>query len=314
MSRIFERKEGQSNYSPSTQTRMELSRNYHTQYLLCKLTVTHDNSSAVFSDEAVFGLINHLEVVANGNNTIKAIPSKKLYIDSLLGTTKRGVNDIKTADGTNLVSTVWAMIPFSIFNTIRPHDTILNTAVFKTFDLLVNWGSDSSIGSGITVKSAKLDVWSSSLVGYKRNAGETIKYFLENNLTDEVNNTTTDKEIKLPTGKIYKSITVVASVDGKRNDNIIKGLKIKSGTTVIVDLDADALRAKNIFEFKPENYDLMKGIYVIDFAVRGRLSDCLDTTRDFNTLELVLDVEKQAGKNDINVLSDIIQDTTAVEK
>ncbi len=314
MARLFERKEGQITFIASSQGRLPLSRNYHVQHLLLKLTVKHDNSSASFKDEALYNLINYLEVVANGNQNIKQIPFNKLYLNNIMGTSQKGINDIKTANGTDLVSTIWAVVPFSMFNTIRPYDTILNTAVFSTFDLLVNWGSDSSIGRGITVKEAQLDVFSSALVGYKRNPTETIKYFKETSLVQEVTSTTNELTISLPVKKMYKAISIVSMVNGKRVDSVIKGIKIKSGTTVIVDLDGDSIRAKNNFEYKPESADDLKGVYVIDFLIRGRLSDALDTIRNFNTLEVVLDVEKQTGTNNVYVLSDTVEDTGILEK
>lgn len=314
MARLFEKKEGQIAYSASTQARLPLSRNYHMQFLLLTLKVTHDNASAVFNDESLFSLINSIEVVANGNQNLKQVPASKLYLNNVINTGKEGIKDIKTANGTNLVSYVTAMVPFSLFGTIRPYDTILNTAVFSTFDFLVNWGSDASIGSGITVKSAVLDIASSSLVGYKRNADETIKHFKETSLVEQVNSTTNELTISMPVQKIYKSLTIMGMVDKKRNAALIKGIKIKSGTTVIIDLDAETIKAKNLFDYRPDETALLDGVYVIDFLIRGKLSDALDTINNFNTLEVVLDVEKQTGTNNVYILSDTIENTNVVEK
>ena len=314
MSRIFERKEGQIQFVASSQSRLQLSRNYHMQYLILKLTVTHDNATAVFKDEAFYNLINQVEVVANGNQNLKQVPGNKLALNNVLGTSMKGLNDIKTANGTDLVSTVYAIIPFSMFNTVRPYDTILNTAVFSTFDLLINWGSSSNVGTGITVKSADLEVCSSSLVNYKRNATETIKYFKETSLVEEVTSTTNEMTISLPVKKMYKSLIIVSMVDGKKVNTVIKNVKIKSGTTVIADLPANILRAKNNFEFKPEEKTSLDGVHIIDFLIRGKLSDALDTVSNFNTLEVVLDVEKQTGTNNIYILSDTVEDTGILEK
>lgn len=312
MATLYEKREGQIDFIASAQKRLELSKNYNVQYYMVKLTATHTNAAgAALFDSKLWGLINHLEIVANGNNTIKSIPASKLFINSIIGTGK-AIEYLDLSEGADRVSTVFALIPMSQFRTVRAHDTILDTGLFKTLDLLINWGSNASIGTGITVSDAKLEVFSSALIGYQRNQGETIKYFVENNVTDEVTNTTTAKEVKLPTGHIYKALTVVSSVDGVNNDSMIKGIKIKSGNTVYVDLDADAIRSKNIFEIAPDDDGDLKGIYHINFASRGRLSDALDT-RTLNTLEIVLDVEKQAGtSNDLNILSDIIHDTLIV--
>lgn len=313
MARIYERREGHAEFVASSQSRIELQRNYHLQYFLVKLQVTHDNDSAVFKDEELYSLVNNIEIVANGNENLKQIPFNKLHLNNVIGTGQKGINKIVKEDGEGKVSTIWAMIPFSLMNTIRPHDTILFTKPFSTFDFLINWGSDNSIGTGITVKNARIDVFSSSLINYARGKTEPIMYFKETSLVKEVTSTTNQLTINLPDKKEYKAISIISKVDGKRVDTVIKNIQVKSGTTVICDLDADAVRAKNNFEFKPENTDDLKGCYVMDFIVRGRLSDLLNTITEFNTLELVLDVEKQEGLNNLIVLSDTVETTKTYE-
>ena len=117
----------------------------------------------------------------------------------------------------------------------------------------------------------------------------------------------------MPVNKLYRSLTLMSIVDNKRNNDVIKRVIVKSGTTVFVDWDFDFLRAMNNMEFKPESESSLNGICVIDFAKRGRLSDVLNTIASFNTLEIVLSVEKQTGTNKIFVFSDCIQDTNIVE-
>ena len=316
MARSYKRKEGFLTYAPSTQSRLELSRNYHMQNLLCKLTVTHDNgASPSFNDEDVAALINGVQVVANGNITLKSVPASKFIIDNLMASGRRGFSSINTtADATDATSHVWFMINFSMPGIIRPHDTILNTALFQSFDLLVDWGSSASIGTDITVKDARLDVFSSSLIGYKRNPGETIKNYIESSLKEEITASSNEYTIQLPVNKLYRSISIVAQVDGKRNDDVINSIKIKSGTTTFAEWDAEALRAHNNFNYRIENDEDTKGIYIVDFCERGRLTDLLNTVRDFNTLEVVLNVTKQSGTNFVQVLTDYVEQTGVVEK
>jgi len=317
MARMFEKKEGRLDYKNSAQQRLELSRNYHVQYYMVKLTINHDNGAApVVKDDLLFNIIKSFEIVANGDLTVKSVPAAKLYINSLVGTGELGVNSTDlTASKTGAESYAYAVIPMSLFNVIRPHDTIFNTALFKTLDLLVNWGSAKTLGTDITVNSAKLEVFSSALIGYKRNENETIKYYLENNLRDEITATTQTHQIQMPVNKIYRSITIMATNDGVRTDDIVKGVKIKSGDSTVIDLPAEAIRSKNIFELRPGNADNLKGLLVINFAARGRLTDCLNTITDFKTLEIELDVEKVGSeKNEVNILSDVIRDTKTVVK
>jgi len=314
MARIYKRKEGVIAFTPSTQQRLQLSRNYHVNNYLVKLEVTHTNATAIFKDEGLFSLINGLQLVGNGNENIKQIPGNKIWIDNVIATGKSGKKNIVTADGTDQVSYVYGIINLSIPNSVRAIDTILNTGVFQSLDLNIDWGSSASLGTGITVTDAKLTVYSNQLVNYKRNDGETIKYYEETSLAEEVTATTNEMTINLPIQKLYRSLSVVAMVDGKRSDAVIKGLKLKSGTTVIIDWDAEALRVFNDFNYGIENDEDLKGVHVIDFAERGRLSDMLDTINNFNTLELVLDVEKQSGTNFVNVFSDVVRQTAITEK
>ncbi len=315
MARLFERKENQATYVEGTQSRIELSRNYQMQALLCKLTVKHTNGAhPVFNDAMLFALINSIEVVANGNENIKQLPSSKLYIDNIISTSRLGLKDIVvTPNVADKESYVFFKIDFSMPNSARPHDTILNTSLFTTFGMLINWGSSNTIGTDIDVKSATIEVASTSLVGYTRNKGETIKYFKESSLSEEITSTTSEFTITMPVKKLYRAITIMSTVDNKRNDNVIKRVIIKSGTTVFVDWDFDFLRAMNNMEFKPESASSLTGICVIDFAKRGRLSDVLNTVASFNTLEIVLSVEKQTGNNKVHVFSDCVEDTNVVE-
>lgn len=314
MARLYKRKEGRIPYSESSQASLPISRNFHMNHLILKLKVTHDNATAVFKD-GLANLINNIEVVANGNMVIKSIPGFKLQLNSLLLSGIRGLNTIVTADGTNKESYEYFAIPFVMFGMVRPTDTILNTALFDTLDLRVNWGSSSNLGTGVTVVKAELEIESESLVNYKRNADENIKHFMENALTKEVTASTTEFQINLPTQKLYKSIQLVALDDKVRSNNIIKGIKIKSGTTVFADIEAQTLKAENLMQYRPNNQAELDGVYILNFTQRGKLSDVLNTLKGsgFNTLELVLEVEKQTGTNEILVLQDTIFDTQIKE-
>lgn len=313
MARQFKIKEGVVPFVESNQKTLDLSRNYHVAYYLVKLSVTHDNSNADLNDEKIWRLINNFRIVADGNVSIKQTPGSKIALNNLLHTGRRGKSSIDTTNGNNKKSYVWGIIPMSIPGMVRSHDTILNTAPYKSLQLLVNWGSSSNVGSGVTVKDAIIDVYSSQLVGYKRNEKETIKYFVENSLQENITNTTTEHTIQMPVNKNYQAFTLMATVDDKRNDNIINRIKIKSGSTVIVDWDAEAIRAMNIFNSHIEDNEDMTGIYKIDFTERGRLSDLLNTHTNFNTLEIVLDVTKQSGTNVVYVLADEVEETGLTE-
>jgi hypothetical protein len=312
MSRIYGTKEGTLLYSASNQARIDLNRNYHIQAYVCKLSVNHTNASAVFKDEQMLTLINSLQIVANGDETIKSVPASKFHIGDIMSAGRKGLQSVDTTDGTK-DSYVWFTIYFAIPNTFRPVDTIFNTAVYSTLNLLVNWGSNSSVGSGITINSAQLDVYSRALVNYSRNAGEQIKHFKETYLKKDVTVTTSEMTVDLPTKQLYKAISIASTVDGVRAGNVINKVTLKSGTTVFVSLDAEEIKALNYVDYAMQDSADFDGVYVLDFLSRGKMSDLLNTLKDFNTIELVLDVTKQTGTNELHIYSDTIEIKDAVE-
>lgn len=318
MARIFKRPEGVLQYSVSAQERLELSRTSHVQYLIVKLEVTHINgANPKLNDAKLWSLINSLEIVANGNENIKQIPATKIFIDNIIYSGMDGLNSIDLTQNETKTSYAYAMIHFDTPNAVRPHDTIINTRLFSTFDLLVNWGSNASLGSDITVNDAKLSVNSGALNGYVRNAGETIKFFKETSLMKEVTSSTNEMTISLPVEKLYKGLTIMSTNDNKATNSIIKNVIIKSGETVFFNWDFEMLQALNNMKFKPETKENLTGVGIVEFAERGRLTDMLNTVsakNGFNTLEVVLNVTKsENGVDRVYIFSDTIQNTGIVE-
>lgn len=313
-SRIYQTKEGDVIFKSGSQSRLELKRNYHLAKYMMKLSVNHTNTSAVIKSGNILALINSLQIVADGNETIKSIPAFKCHIEEIITTGKKGLQSFSSTDGTK-DSFVWFAVYFSIPYMERPADTIFNTAVYSTLNLLVNWGQASNIGTGVVVNSAKLDVYSYALTGYSRNPKETIKHYKENFLQKDITVSSSALTISLPIMSMYKSISLVATVDGIRTNAVINKISLKSGTTVIVELDADALKADNFDVFECQDSTDLTGVYVIDFLTRNRFSDLLDTTNGvFNTLELVLDVTKQTGVNTLDIYTDTIDILPVIEK
>jgi len=315
MARIFKRKEGQATFTASTQSRIPLSMNYHVQTLICKLQVTHTNSTAVFKSEHFANLINSIQIVANGNRTIKHVDAKKLVYNALLASGKAMQNAVITADGADKISTIYFSIDFSMLGMSRPVDTIENSALYQTFDMLIDWASASNIGTGITISSASISVSSNQLIGYSRNVNERIAHNVETQLTEEVTSSTTEMQIKLPTQKAYRGLLIASLLDGVRSNAVINGVKLKSGTTVFAEWTADDLRALNLTRHAVRTEADMDGLLYLDFCERGRISDVLDTRgTQFNTLELVLDVTKTADKiNNVVIYQDVFDVESTIE-
>lgn len=312
MARSYRRKEGQATFTASSQSRIELSRNYHNQYLTCELVINHTNTTAVFKSEAFANLINAIQIVANGNKTIKHVDAKKLAYNALIHKGRHMVTTTAAADGAQ-VSKLYFTIDFSMRGTARPVDTIENAALYTTFDMMIDWGAAASVGSGIVIDSAVLKVASHQLVGYSRNAGEKIAHFVETQSTEEITSSTSEYQINLPAKKVYTKLLIASLVDGDRSNDVINSIKLKSGTTIFAEWDADMLRADNIDKSGIETAADADGLLLLDLIGRGKLSDALDTRGNFNTLELVLNVSKQTGTNNIVVYQDVFDLEDAVE-
>lgn len=315
MARSFLRKAPKADFTASTQSTIQLPRNFHMQSLVCKLVVNHNNAAAVSLLSGGFlNLINSIQIVSNGSKTHKHIDTKKLSHNSLYAIGKAMPSTVITTVSTNNnISTIFFAIDFSMLGMARPHDTIENTAQYSTFDMLIDWASAASIGTGVTVNSASLFVSSNELVGYSRNAGERIAHFIETQLTKEVTSTTTEFQIDLPVKKVYRRLLIAAAVDGLYSNAVINSVKLKSGTTVFAEWDAEDLRAFNIRRHRIVNDADATGLLMLDLCGRGKLSDAIDTRGQFNTLELVLNVTKQVGTNKVTVYTDEFQVEETVE-
>lgn len=312
MARKYLRLEGQNAYSASSQGRIQLSRNYHVRYLLCKLTVNHTNTSASFKTDGFANLINAIQIVANGNKTIKHIDVKKLVANAVYGSGRPMKSVLKTADGAQQ-SELYFTIDFSKRGMMRPNDTIENSSLYTTFDMLIDWANDAAVGTGVVVNSATLEVSSNQLVNYSRNSGERIAHFVETQLTEEITSSTTEYQISLPVKKIYQKLLIGSFLNGNKTDTIVNRVKLKSGTTVFADWKADDIKADNLDRYKIATESTVDGLLLLDLTDRGRNSDALDTRGEFNTLELVLDVTKQTGTNTVTVWSDVFDVEPNVE-
>lgn len=313
--RIYGTKEETINYSASNQVSIPLNRNYHIQRYMCKLKVNHDNGAgASFNSAKLLGLINSLQIVANGDETIKSVPALKFEIGDLMASGNKSMSSVvETVSTAGADSYVWFTIYCAIPNTFRPADTILNTAVYSTLNMIVNWGTGANLGTDITVNSASIEVYSHALTNYLRNSGEKIKHYKETYLKKDVTVSSNQLTIDLPTKQLYKSFAIVSTVDGVRSDAVINKITIKSGTTIIVQLEADEIQAINYKDYGVQSASDLTGLHVIDFLSRGKMSDLLDTFKSFNTLEMVFDVTKQTGTNTLEIFSDVIDISNKIE-
>jgi hypothetical protein len=317
MARIYKRVEGDINFQASTMKTLELSRNYYVTKYILELTAEVTNGAApVYFNDNLFRLINNLTLVANGSVNIKQIPAEKLIYNSHYDVGRIIYSDItKTASGTFIqkqVAELYMVIP----NQLRPEDTILNTSRFDTLNLNVNWADSNAIGTGVTVNSARLSVYSSQLIGYMRNKGEKTSYYKEVASKYNVIANNNNYLIKLDVNQMYNGFLITAMKDNLLTNNVIKNIRIKSGTVVFIDQPASVIQWENLSDAKIFSQSAITGMYYLDFTPRSRLSDMLNTVQamgGFNTLELELDVQNTNANTFISVYPEFIEFTGQID-
>ena len=283
---------------------------------MCKLNVNMTNTSAALKNGTLLDLISNIQIVSNGNKYHKVLKPIGIKLSQVIDHKSIGLKSVDLSDGTK-ANYVFFRIDFSSFDTKKRFDTIENTALFDTFDLVVDWGSQATLGTGIVVNSASLEVSSVQMVNFLRAKGVHILRNIETNASYDVIGNNDQFKIDLTTEQYYSKIFICSTADDLSVDTVIKNIILKSGETVICNLDALTLRADNISEYLPKVQTDLAGAYVIDFLqLRNSLDDILDTnskTSSFNTLDLVLDVVKVGTSCKVHVFRRTIEDTNLVE-
>lgn len=276
-------------------------------------------------DSAPAQLVRSLDLIANGQDTLKRIPYETLHRKNELqfGTRPRIYSEDWNgyADAADKVLKVAARLSFAMPRSIRQIETLLDTAALSSLDLVVTWGAgldtmnDTWPGTGtaesITVNDAKLHITAIEYIGV---VGWNLAVWKENWMRREVTGVDNAFQMKLPYGSnlAYRSLLVKTHSDGDQVDTILpyNGLAIlnkmtlQSGTEVYLYEIAQLLQVQNRLACGlqvPErtgsvaamNHRLqeliLEGYFYIDFCRDGRLTEMLDTTM-LSDLELNLEV------------------------
>jgi len=335
--KLHKRYLGCMNWPGANQMRpFEIPRNYPLVALefelVADLTRTSTNADGGGpKDSAPAQLVQCLDLVANGSDTIKHMPFETLHRKNELqfGVRPRIYSEDWSgyADAADKVLKVAARMSFAMPRAVKQPDTLLDTAALSSLDLNVTWGAgldtmnDSWPGTGtapvVTVNDAKLHITAIEYIGADPNNRYALwKESYKRHTVVGVDNAF---QIKLPygAGMFYRSILVKTHSNGDQVDTILpyNGLAIlnkmtlKSGTEVYLYEIAQLLQVQNRLAHAiqvPErtgtaaalNHRLqelvLEGYYNIDFCRDGRLSEMLDTSY-LSDLELLLEVANPGG-------------------
>jgi len=290
-------------------------------------------------DSAPAQLVRSLELIANGQDTIKRMPYETLHRKNELqfGVRPRIYAEDWSgfADAADKVLKVASRLSFAMPRSIRQSETLRDTAALSSLDLAVTWGAgidtmnDTWPGTGtvpvVTVNDAKLHITAIEYIGV---VGWNLAMWKENWKRQEVVGVDNAFQIKLPYGSnlAYRSILVKTHSDGDQVDTIMpyNGLAIlnkmtlQSGTEVYAFEIAQLLQVQNRLAYAmqvPErtgsaaalNHRLqelvLEGYYYLDFCRDGRLTEMLDTTM-LSDLELVLEVANPGDADFVEIYFD----------
>lgn len=310
--------------------------------LIADISRTADAGDA--KDSAPAQLVQSMEVVVNGKNTVKRLDYETMHRRNQQYHGVRPYIEAANLAGygslTNDISKVAAQFDFELPANgpwTRGVDCLLDARGMSSLDLNVRWGQPGDImndtyGGTVTVHSAKLLVWTLERVN-----APVVPYALwkEYQLISQTIPGAGVLTLDLPVNTTYESIMLKTHADGNQVNTIIpfgmalfNPIRLYSGSEVYHDIPAGAVQINNRLHSQIEVPELtlsaaainharqefrLEGYYNIPFVHDGLLSEMLDATR-LGDLKIDATVAVPGTQNVLDVyLSEIILPATPAE-
>lgn len=288
---------------------LELPRNNVYRALGIRLTGTCTTTATApvgKKSQTPYRLIKRIEIVANGKDTIKSIPGMFLRI---LNKHDFGTNPKETDVGI-VASTAYSfegymILPFAFTRALRPLDGALDARRLQTLDVRITWGSVDDLyttPNSAALSNVKLELKTMEYI----NVPQDFKAFLnkQTQIQKEVVSTTTELQERLPVETVYRRFILYTEVADIASDSVLNKIKLKSGTFVFKDLDANLLKGdmKSLMGLEA----LETGVYIVELITDGQLTEVINTV-GMSSLEFIFDVTKQAGTNVIHIFPEIVE-------
>jgi len=191
-----------------------------------------------------WGLIQKLEVVVNGGDTIRSFKGEELAMyNTLLFNRPRRLNATFGTTSTYSAFDSVLILPFWDFKSVSPIDTLLDSSKLSDFRIQVTWGSDLTMANftGSTfITNPTLTVTSRESYGLSGRFSVSRNFKITN---PAAVGTQKGYTIQLPLGNIYKGF-FINTKDANGNDlaDCIDRVQLVSGTNVFLDCNYKALR------------------------------------------------------------------------
>ncbi len=322
--KVLEREIGTITYVAGQTRTLQLPRNYAYRKLYLSLDAQLDVAAASAGtpkDSCPAQLISSIEIRANGRDVIKRIDFETLHrLTQMRYGVRPYIDSLPSGFGVqNDVAVVaHAILDFEMWRAVRPIDTLLDSAGLATLEMIVTFGAGSDVFNDafdgtVNVDSATLSVSALEAVGVP--AGTKFMLNKEYQIRSQVNAASTNHQIQIPVGNMFRSFVLKTHSDGVQVNTILDNIQLKAGTEVFKNRTAFLLQRDNRVELGldvPEvagsagaidHYyleNVLEGYYLLEFVKDGRLTEALDTSR-LSSLELSLDVNNPGTVDVIDI-------------
>ncbi len=321
--KTLERHLGQLTYTAGATSTLQIPRNYAFRrlsfHLDANVTIAASASAGTPKDSCPAQLVSNITIRANGRDVIKSMDLETLH---RLTERRHGVRPFINSLPSGYAAVTQAVdahafLDFSMWDCIRPIDTLLQSRGLATLEMIVTWGQPDDImtdaftgGTGCSVNSAILYVSAEEYVAVP--AAMNFSVNKEYQIRSVIGAASDNHQIALPVGNMYRSFLIKTHSDGVNVNTILDNIQIKSGTEVFKNIRAVQLQMDNRIEFGlqlPKANDtvnrlyqegILAGYYHLEFVRDGRLTEALDA-RQLSSLELVLDVNAPGTVDVIDV-------------
>ncbi len=322
--KVLEREIGTINYAANQTRTLQLPRNYAYRKLYLKLDAQLDTaagSAGTPKDSCPAQLVSSIEIRANGRDVIKRVDMETLHrMTQIRYGVRPFIDSMPSGFGVqnDVVVGCHAVLDFEMWRSVRPIDTLLDSAGLATLEMIVTFGAGTDVYNDaydgtVNVDNATLFVSSLESVGVP--AGTKFMLNKEYQIRSQVNAASTNHQIVIPVGNMFRSFLLKTHSDGDQVNTILNNIQLKAGTEVFKNRRADLLQCDNRVELGLEvsevagsggainhffQTNILDGYYLLEFVKDGRLTEALDTGR-LSSLELLLDVNNPGTVDIVDV-------------
>lgn len=270
------------------------------KHLQLRLLVTHTNGAApVITAQTLCQLVNKVSIVLNGQDTYASLPLYHLFYANKKEFGVAPLNVITTTAGAGKVSYVNLILPFYLPLSINPEDTLLDARGLSSCNLEVQWGSSmGNLDAGGSITSAEIQICTGEFANVAPEdvfARHEFGYSSAN--LDSVG--VIQHKLDVGSNNQYRRIWLYTfNNTGTLADALVTKLGALSRSFYYLNKSVDALQGEMVPSFRIAND---AGVYVIDFAPDGKMSQRLDARQ---LSELILEITSAVANGSFAVVKE----------